>query len=168
MNPIIYIMGVAGSGKTTIGKGLSSKTGIPFFDGDDFHPPSNKEKMKAGHPLTDDDRQEWLQRLNTLAVEHSGLKGAVIACSALKEKYRVILSSRVQQNIWIFLQGDYELIFERMKKRDHFMPVQLLHSQFDTLEIPQSAFTIDIKNDPDKIVEMIIAYMSEQQFISAL
>ncbi len=168
MNPIIYIMGVAGSGKTTIGKALSFKTGFPFFDGDDFHPPSNKEKMKAGHPLTDDDRQQWLQRLNTLAVEHSGLKGAVIACSALKEKYRVILSSGVQQNIWIFLQGDYELIFERMKKRDHFMPVQLLHSQFDTLEIPQSAFTIDIKNDPDKIVEMIIAYMSEQQFISAV
>ena len=168
MNPIIYIMGVAGSGKTTIGKVLSFKTGIPFFDGDDFHPPSNKEKMKAGHSLTDDDRQQWLQRLNTLAVEHSGLKGAVIACSALKEKYRVILSSGVQQNIWIFLQGDYELILERMKKRDHFMPVQLLHSQFDTLEIPQSAFIIDIKNDPDKIVEMIIAYMSEQQFISAV
>ncbi|MGI8582046.1 MAG: gluconokinase [Chitinophagaceae bacterium] len=168
MNPIIYIMGVAGSGKTTIGKALSFKTGIPFFDGDDFHPPSNKEKMKAGHPLTDDDRQHWLQRLHTLAVEHSGLKGAVIACSALKEKYRVILSSGVQQNIWIFLQGDFELIFERMKKRDHFMPVQLLHSQFDTLEIPQSAFTIDIKNDPDKIVELIIAYMSEQQFISAI
>ncbi len=168
MNAIIYIMGVSGSGKTTIGKLLSFKTGIPFFDGDDFHPTSNKEKMKSGHPLTDDDRQQWLQRLNTLAVEHSGLKGAVIACSALKEKYRSILSFGVQQKTWIFLQGSYEVIYDRTKERDHFMPVQLLHSQFDTLEIPESAFTIDIKNDPDKIVEMIIAYMSEQQFISAV
>ena len=91
-------MGVSGSGKTTIGKMLSGRTGIPFFDGDDFHPPSNKEKMKSGHPLNDEDRQVWLQKLNLLAVAQSNGNGAIIACSALKEKYRVLLSSGVPQN----------------------------------------------------------------------
>ena len=154
-------MGVSGSGKTTIGMALSSKTGIPFFDGDDFHSLNNKEKMKAGTPLNDDDRAQWLQTLNELAKEQTGVKGAVIACSALKEKYRAQLSSGVPKTNWIFLQGDYELIFERIKNRAHFMPAQLLQSQFDTLEIPQSALTIDIKNDPDKIVERIIAHVHD-------
>jgi len=161
MKPIIYIMGVSGSGKTTIGMALSSKTGIPFFDGDDFHSLNNKEKMKAGTPLNDDDRAQWLQTLNELAKEQTGVKGAVIACSALKEKYRAQLSSGVPKTNWIFLQGDYELIFERIKNRAHFMPAQLLQSQFDTLEIPQSALTIDIKNDTDKIIERIIAHVHD-------
>ncbi len=159
-------MGVAGSGKTTIGKALSLKTGIPFFDGDDFHPPSNKEKMKSGHPLDDDDRQQWLEQLNTLAIEQQKSKGAIIACSALKEKYRSILSLGVQQTTWIFLQGSYEVIYERMKERDHFMPVQLLHSQFDTLEIPVAAFTVDINNDRDYIVQLIVQHLHDQQALT--
>ncbi|MFN2456845.1 MAG: gluconokinase [Chitinophagaceae bacterium] len=163
MNAVIFIMGVACSGKTTIGKLLSLRTGIPFFDGDGFHPLSNKEKMKAGIPLNDEDRQQWLHQLNTLAVEQSKLKGAIIACSALKEKYRNTLASGVRQPTWIFLQGDYELIYDRMNKRTHFMPVQLLRSQFDILEIPASACTVDIKNDPGKIVEMIVQYLNNQQ-----
>ena len=164
MSHIIYIMGVAGSGKTTIGKLLSLKTGLPFFDGDDFHPMENKEKMKAGHPLTDDDRQQWLQQLNALAIDKSKLKGAIIACSALKEKYRAILGTDIKGPVWVFLQGNYETIHERMKKRkDHFMPARLLQSQFDNLEIPASAFTADIKNDPDKIVELIMQYLNEQK-----
>ena len=139
---------------------LSLKTGIPFFDGDDFHTPSNKEKMSAGHPLTDEDRQQWLQQLNVLAVEHSRLNGAIIACSGLKQKYRVILSSGVEKTAWIFLHATYELIYERMKKRTHFMPVELLQSQFDILEIPLNAFPVNVKDDPNKIVEMIVQHLN--------
>jgi len=158
-NPVIYVTGVSGSGKTTIGKLLSLKTALPFFDADDFHPAANKEKMKAGHALTDDDRAQWLQRLNSLAVEQSKLKGAVIACSALKEKYRTVLAKGIAKPVWIFLNGEYDLIRQRMKQRDHYMPVALLRSQFEDLEVPSSAFTVDIKNDPGKIVDLILEYL---------
>jgi carbohydrate kinase (thermoresistant glucokinase family) len=156
-------MGVSGSGKTTIGEALSIRTGLPFFDGDDFHPSYNKEKMKRGHSLNDEDRQGWLEQLNTLAIQQQKSKGAIIACSALKEKYRSILSFGVQQKTWIFLQGSYEVIYDRMKERDHFMPVHLLHSQFEALEIPVAAFTVDIVNDRDNIVELIVQYLNDQQ-----
>jgi len=158
-NPVIYVTGVSGSGKTTIGKLLSLKTALPFFDADDFHPAANKEKMKAGHALTDDDRAQWLQRLNSLAVEQSKLRGAVIACSALKEKYRTVLAKGIAKPVWIFLNGEYDLIRQRMKQRDHYMPVALLRSQFEDLEVPSSAFTVDIKNDPGKIVDLILEYL---------
>lgn len=155
---IVFIMGVAGSGKTTIGKKLSIAAGIPFFDGDDFHPPANKEKMHAGQPLNDDDRKDWLIRINELAKEHSQKWGAIIACSALKEKYRTVLSDEIKIPVhWVLLQGGFELIHERMKTRkDHFMPPGLLQSQFDTLEMPVNSIMIDIKNSPDEIVEYIL------------
>ena len=110
-------MGVSGSGKTTIGKLLSQKTGIPFFDGDDFHSAANKEKMKAGNPLTDADRLGWLQVLNRQAKEESVKGGAIIACSALKEKYRKLLSENLENPAWVFLNGSFELISLRMKNR---------------------------------------------------
>jgi len=156
---IIYIMGVSGSGKTTIGKKLAARIGLPFFDGDDFHPPSNKEKMTLGIPLTDEDRKEWLTNMNALAKEQMKKEGAVVACSALKEKYRTILSSGITIPVyWVLLQGSFELIKKRMEDRkDHFMPAGLLSSQFDALEIPDNCITIDISNSPDKIVEMIIS-----------
>ena len=160
MSDIIYIMGVAGSGKTTIGKLLSLQTGFPFFDADDLHTDSNKEKMKAGNPLDDKDRQPWLHKLNVLAIEQSKLKGAIIACSALKKKYRDVLATRISKPIWIFLEGSYEIIYERMQKReDHFMPPELLLSQFENLEVPADAFMINIKNTPAKIVEMIMQHL---------
>src|SRR5438477_2605489 len=135
---IIFIMGVSGSGKSTIGKKLAIKIGFSFFDGDDFHPAPNKEKMKAGIPLTDEDRIEWLIRMNVLAKEQMKKEGAVIACSGLKEKYRSILSEGISiPFFWVFLQGDFELIQRRMEARTgHFMPATLLTSQFETLEIP--------------------------------
>src|SRR5688500_6248041 len=105
---VVYIMGVSGSGKSTIGHKLSVATGIPFFDADDFHPPENKEKMKAGQPLNDNDRKVWLKRINELAKEHSQKKGAIIACSALKEKYRIVLSGGIKSTVhWILLQGNF-------------------------------------------------------------
>jgi carbohydrate kinase (thermoresistant glucokinase family) len=162
---IIYIMGVSGSGKTTIGKKLSAKFDMPFFDADDFHSRANKEKMKAGQPLTDDDRSEWLIVINKLAKEQMKKEGAIIACSALKEKYRRVLSNKITIPLfWVFLHGNYELIQKRMKARtDHFMPPAMLSSQFDALEIPQQCLTIDISKNPGKIVETIISRIGLQK-----
>jgi carbohydrate kinase (thermoresistant glucokinase family) len=155
---VFFIMGVSGSGKTTIGQLLSERTGIPFFDADDYHPDSNKKKMQEGHPLTDEDRQEWLLRLNQLAIVQSNNKGAIIACSALKERYREILSTNITVPVyWVLLQGSYELIKERIEKRKgHYMPASLLQSQFDILEAPYDAIVEDIANDPTFIVDDIL------------
>jgi carbohydrate kinase (thermoresistant glucokinase family) len=154
---IIYIMGVSGCGKTTVGELLSEKMGIPFFDADDFHPAANKEKMKAGVALNDEDRKGWLQKINALALVHAALKGAVIACSALKDKYRNILQNGIADTDWIFLQGTYQTIYERMKKREgHYMPANLLTSQFESLEIPVAALTISVEKKPGEIVDIIL------------
>jgi len=155
---IIFVMGVSGSGKTTIGKLLSEKTNIPFFDADDFHSAANKEKMRIGRPLADEDRKEWLEKLNAIARDQMKTTGAVIACSALKEKYRKILSAAITIPVyWIFLSGDYELINQRMLERtNHFMPSSLLKSQFEILEIPENAVIINIAEEPARIVERIM------------
>jgi carbohydrate kinase (thermoresistant glucokinase family) len=153
-------MGVSGSGKTTIGKLLSNKTSIPFFDADDFHSEANKQKMKKGIALNDEDRKEWLEELNKLARQKGEDKGAIIACSALKEKYRAILSEGVNKPVWVFLQGGYDQIFERIKRREgHYMPVQLLSSQFESLEAPPYALLINISEKPEEIVEKIVRYI---------
>ena len=151
-------MGVSGSGKTTIGKLLAEKTSIVFFDADDFHPMANREKMKAGQPLTDEDRGVWLLRINELARDQSTQGGAIIACSALKEKYRNILASGITLPVyWIFLQGRFERVKERIEARKgHFMPGSLLQSQFDILEPPHDAIIADIENDPGDIVSAIL------------
>ena len=158
MNPVIYIMGVSGCGKTTVGELVSAQTGIPFFDGDDFHSEQNKNKMNSGIPLTDEDRAGWLTALNTLARTEARKKGAIIACSALKENYRKRLEEGITAACyWIFLQGDFDLIYKRMRERKgHFMPLELLQSQFDTLEIPIHALTEDIKIPPQEIADDII------------
>ena len=151
-------MGVSGSGKTTIGLKLSDRTGIPFFDADDFHPLANKKKMKAGHPLDDADRQGWLESLNELAKKHATGKGAIIACSALKEKYREILANGIVVPVyWVLLEGDFDSIQDRLQARkDHFMPPELLQSQFETLELPTRAIIPDIRKNPDEIVGDIL------------
>ena len=115
--------------------------------------------MNRGIPLTDEDRKDWLIQMNNAAMDQANLARAVIACSALKETYRAILSSGITIPLyWVFLQGSFELIKKRMEERkDHFMPANLLSSQFDALQIPESCMTIDISNSPDKIVEMIIS-----------
>ncbi|HET9430384.1 MAG TPA: gluconokinase [Chitinophagaceae bacterium] len=152
-NKIIFLIGVSGSGKTTVGRELSKRTGLPFFDGDDFHSLRNKEKMEAGNPLTDEDRSDWLLRLNSLARHQSGQAGAIIACSALKEKYRKILSKGIVPPVhWIWLQGSFELFFERMRNRkEHFMPASLLQSQFDSWEEPSSALVINMGETSDPV-----------------
>jgi len=160
---IIYIMGVSGSGKTTIGKKLSEKMNIPFFDGDDFHSEANKEKMKSGHPLNDRDRAGWLTSIDEFAKKKMQATGAIIGCSALKEKYRRILSAGITVPLrWIFLQGSFELIKKRMEERSgHYMKPKMLSSQFDILEVPPYAIQIDISKTPDEIVEEIISRIQE-------
>ena len=161
---IFFIMGVSGVGKTTVGKLLAQKLKLPFFDGDDYHPEQNIKKMASGQSLNDKDREGWLKRLNELAKENSQKSGCVIACSALKEKYRNLLENGLKQSPhWIFLEGSFELISKRLESRkEHYMPVNLLQSQFETLETPTNAFTFNIENSPEIIVEMLLQNLSNQ------
>lgn len=155
--PIFYVMGVSGCGKSTIGKLLAAEFDIPFFDGDDYHPEANVNKMAAGNPLNDDDRKGWLERLNELSIEHKN-KGAVIACSALKEAYREVLSLHITTQVeFIYLAGAFKEICDRLQQREnHFMPAGLLQSQFETLEVPTDAITVSIMNTPKKIISRVI------------
>ncbi|MGB6151189.1 MAG: gluconokinase [Pricia sp.] len=153
---ILFVMGVSGSGKTTIGKLLAEKLQIPFFDGDDYHPKANVEKMAKGHPLNDEDRKGWLRRLNELA-RHQKHQGAVIACSALKTQYREQLRQGVDTVEFIYLEGSFKLISQRLSNRKgHFMPPELLRSQFDALEIPKHAISVSIDATPSKVVNAIL------------
>ncbi|MBO0329635.1 gluconokinase [[Muricauda] lutisoli] len=154
---VIVVMGVSGSGKTEIGKLLSKELSRPFFDGDDFHPKANIKKMRAGNPLNDDDRKEWLIQLNKLAVEHKHT-GAIIACSALKKNYRSLLRAGMGSCLaFVYLEGSFDLIKSRLDERKgHFMPIDLLKSQFDTLEPPSKAIKVSIDKTPEKIVKEIV------------
>ncbi len=162
-NQILLVMGVAGCGKSTIGQMLSDKLKVPFFDGDDYHSKKNVEKMSQGHPLNDDDRKGWLQTLNRLAKDNLS-KGAVICCSALKERYRALLNHSIEQHmIFVYLDGTYEEIFERMQSRkDHFMPPGLLKSQFDTLELPSDAIRVSISKPPKEIILEILSILNKK------
>lgn len=155
---IIFIMGVSGSGKTTIGSLLSERSGLPFFDGDDFHPVENIEKMKSGQPLNDDDRLGWLQAINHRANLALQERGGIFACSALKSTYRRLLEKGIAPQVeWVFLDGDFELIRQRLEQRKaHFMPPGLLKSQFETLECPNDALRVDLNRSPEAIVDQIV------------
>ena len=145
-NLVIIVMGVSGCGKTTSGQALSEALDIPFFDADDYHPPSNITKMKSGHALNDKDRQPWLETLATLLVAQQQTTGAILACSALKAAYRQTLEQQLQAPAqWVHLVGDQETILARMQARaGHFMPSKLLASQFETLESPTDALDVPI------------------------
>jgi len=149
-------MGVSGSGKSSVAKLLAKELSMAFIDADDHHIPSSIEKMSKGIPLTDSDREPWLKRMNKIAINHLD-SGAVIACSALKKKYRQRLNQRIESNVnWVYLKGDYDLIFKRMKNRkSHFMNADMLKSQFDALEEPEDAIVINIANSLEGIVENI-------------
>ena len=150
-------MGVSGVGKSTIGQLLSKELNFPFFDGDDYHSEKNIKKMSSGRPLNDNDRQNWLETLNEIAKKQLTKKSCVIVCSALKQKYRDILSQDIEgQSKWVHLSGSFDQIYNRMNKRpNHFMPEELLKSQFDTLEKPKNAIQIDVSLTPEDIVKTI-------------
>jgi len=158
---IVVLMGVSGSGKTTIGTLLARRTGTTFADADDYHPQANKQKMAAGHPLNDEDRAPWLETLNGLLRQwYSSGSGGVLACSALKEKYRETLAHGMPHGAikFVLLDGSKEMIAERLAKRNHeFMNSALLDSQFATLEPPSDALCIVNDKAPEKIVDEILA-----------
>jgi carbohydrate kinase (thermoresistant glucokinase family) len=150
---VVLLMGVAGSGKTTVGSKLAEELGWSFRDADEFHPPENVAKMSAGTPLSDADRAPWLAAIRahietTLARGESG----VVTCSALKESYRAAAIPDPKRVTLVHLEGDYNLILERMQQRQHFMKPEMLKSQFATLEPPAGALTVDIAKTPDEIV----------------
>ena len=160
---VVVVMGVSGCGKSTVGLALAQRMGWRFVDADDFHPSANVEKMRAGIALTDDDRAPWLSKLNAV-LRHSAAKGQsiVLACSALRERYRVMLADRLPDLRVVHLTGSFELIEARLKARQHrYMPAALLQSQFNTLEPPTNALTLDIARPVGEIVEEAAARLDD-------
>lgn len=155
---IIVLMGPMGCGKTTIGKVLAQKTGWQFYDADDFHPEANKQKMADGIPLDDKDRQPWLETLREIIDAHlSSEKNMILACSALKKKYRRLLGIDQKDVCSVYLRGSSSLLHERIVLRSHeFMDEDLLQSQLDTLEEPETGLVVDISGPPDQITETIV------------
>jgi gluconokinase len=158
---IVILMGVSGSGKTTIGQLLAERVGAVFADADDFHPAANKQKMASGHPLNDDDRQPWLETLNALLRGwFDGNTQGVLACSALKEKYRTTLTASLPESAvrFVLLELSREVLAKRMAARSHeFMSPALLDSQLATLEIPKNALRIVNDRSPQRIVDDILS-----------
>ncbi len=135
---IIIVMGVSGCGKTTIGKIIADVKRFVFVDGDDLHPQTNIKKMQSGIPLNDEDRSSWLKQIiQTACTVAADGNSCVIACSALKRKYRDVLRAGIQNISFVFLKASYEKVYQQMvTRKSHFMPMDLLKSQFDTLEEP--------------------------------
>jgi len=159
---IVVLMGVSGSGKTAVGELLARELGWAWFDADDYHPPANVEKMRSGQPLTDTDRWPWLDALNGLMrAEDAKGRSAVLGCSALKQVYRDRLSQGLADVRWVHLKGSFDLIMSRLQLRKHrYMPASLLQSQFDTLEEPHDALTIDVGDPPEALVARIRAALA--------
>ena len=163
-NRVIVILGVSGCGKTTVGRLLSARMGLAFYDADDFHPQANIDKMSRGLPLDDRDRELWLEILSGKLLEWSEREGAILACSALREKYREKLSEKTGRIEWVYLKGSFELILDRMKSRaGHYMGPGMLSSQFDALEEPAYGLVMDIDQTPEQITEQIISQLSMEK-----
>ncbi|OLC51173.1 MAG: hypothetical protein AUH43_03260 [Acidobacteria bacterium 13_1_40CM_65_14] len=155
---IVVLMGVAGSGKTTIGKMLADAIPCPFLEGDSLHSQANVEKMSHGIPLTDADRAPWLSAIHARIVDvYNRGHSLVVGCSALKQSYRTVLADGLPLT-WVYLKGSPELIRSRILHRaSHFMKVDMLASQFGALEEPSDALVVDVSESPGAIVEWIMS-----------
>ena len=159
---IIILMGVSGSGKTTVGRLLAASLAWPFFDADDFHPPENLAKMGRGVPLDDDDRNLWLDRLakkvDELALEDIS---AILTCSCLKEDYRARIAAARDRVEFVYLKGDFKLLEQRLGNRTgHFFRAELLASQFEALEEPRAALVIHVSDAIGEILDQIRSALS--------
>lgn len=154
---VILIMGVSGSGKTTIGESLASELNWKFKDADEFHPAANIEKMRQGIPLNDDDRRPWLQALRQAIDEALQTNvNLILACSALKAAYRQVLGEPSDQVKFVYLKGSFELIEQRLQQRQgHYMKANLLLTQFDALKEPTDAIAVEIDQSSSAIVQQI-------------
>ncbi|MEV4995816.1 gluconokinase [Streptomyces niveus] len=161
---VVVVMGVAGTGKTTVGPLLAAALGVPYAEGDDFHPPANIAKMSAGTPLDDDDRWPWLDAIGRWAHGRAGL-GGVVSSSALKRAYRDRLRAAAPDAVFLHLTGERALIERRMADRKgHFMPTALLDSQFATLQPlgdDEAGVTVDVAGTPEAIAERGVAALGE-------
>jgi gluconokinase len=165
MSTILVLMGVSGSGKTTIGRELAVSLNWEFSDADEFHSAANKEKMRNAVPLTDEDRGPWLDSIRA-AIEQweRHPPGHVLACSALKERYRKVLSPLDPDVRFVYLRGSYELIAARLgERKGHYFNPALLRSQFDALEEPSDALTIDVALSPKEIIDVIVAQLAPKR-----
>jgi gluconokinase len=166
---IVLIMGVSGSGKTTVGERLAKQLGCSFAEGDAFHPPQNVAKMQSGTPLNDADREPWLRSIAEQVDAAIAAKvSLVVACSALKAHYRQILIGNHQNAHLVYLEGTPALIRQRMKARAHFMPPALLKSQFATLEEPgeaERAIRIDVRQEPEACAHLVIEELKRETMI---
>lgn len=157
-------MGVAGCGKTTVGRKLATSLGWKYFEADDFHTPANKVKMGSGLPLSDTDREPWLASIKAKMDEcRDAGQSSVFTCSALKEKYRTKLGINASDVTLVHLAGDLDTIMARVGKREgHYMKADMVQSQFYVLEAPKNALTFDIKQSPEEIVQAIIAQLADK------
>jgi gluconokinase len=158
----VVVMGVSGSGKSTVGAALAQRLRAPFADADDFHPEANVAKMTAGHPLDDDDRRPWLEAIGAWLADHE--QGGVMTCSALKRAYRDQLRSHAPDTVFVHLHGERDVITRRQATRPgHFMPASLLDSQFATLEplgADEVGFLLDVDQSVDEIVEQATRHLT--------
>ena len=159
---IVVVMGVTGAGKTTVGRLLARELGCDFLDADDYHPAANVAKMRAGRPLTDDDRRPWLARLNEVLREYAARSAdVVLACSALKASYRDRLLADLPDSRVVYLRGTKALIATRLgARRGHYMNPALLDSQFATLEEPDGAIVADIGPAPGAVAAAVLAQLA--------
>ena len=160
---IIIVMGVSSSGKSTVGQSIARRLHVSFLDGDGYHPEANVEKMRAGIPLTDEDRWPWLEKLATALHSAAEKKDAAVgACSALKRAYREFLVEKAGEPIlFVYLEGTMDVIAQRMAKRQHeYMPTSLLDSQFATLEVPdpqtENVLSLPVTDSVEKLTMAVV------------
>lgn len=172
-NRAVVLMGVCGSGKSTVAESLADRLKLPYVDADDLHPWTNTQKMKMGVPLTDEDRWPWLERVGETLIQHRAHHGmAVIACSALRRVYREKIRDIAGQHVlFVLLHGSKDLLLKRMRGRpSHFMPTSLLESQLNTLEMPspeENALVLNIHDPIATLVDAICEALSTSQYAAA-
>jgi gluconokinase len=165
---VVIVAGVSGAGKTTIGRRVAEQLGFTFVEGDDDHPPANVAKMRSGVPLTDADRRPWLEALRkSIDGWIAAGRNVVLTCSALKRAYREILGVERPEVILVYLAGAPDLIHERMEhRRGHFMPPDLLRSQFEALEPPgedEGAIVMEVSGEPEVVSERIVRALARSE-----